>query len=126
MTRARTVLINSVMDINRNAIWKSPDQVPQGRIERMNKFWGDSTWKNAAYTENPQGNLFTSRDLVKLNNDAIVAEFRNRLKKVAGFPIVPEPLPMRNKNNVVVYYLFFASQKHVAQKIIDDIFAKYR
>jgi hypothetical protein len=62
---------------------------------------------------------------IKQNNDAIVAGFRARLRKVAGFPVVPEPLPMKNSNNAVVYYLFFASQKPVAQKIIDDIFAKY-
>jgi hypothetical protein len=39
---------------------------------------------------------------------------------------VPEPLAMRNTNNAVVYYLFFASQKDVAQKIVQDIFARYR
>ena len=36
------------------------------------------------------------------------------------------PLPMKNKKNAVVYYLFFASQKPVAQKIITAIFDKYR
>jgi hypothetical protein len=39
---------------------------------------------------------------------------------------VAEPLPMKNSTNAVVYYLFFASQKTVAQKIIDDIFKNYR
>jgi hypothetical protein len=34
-----------------------------------------------------------------------------------------EPLPMR-KNNII-YYLFFASPKAVAEKIIRDIFRKY-
>jgi hypothetical protein len=48
------------------------------------------------------------------------------LKKVAGFKPVPEPLPMKNSNNAVVYYLFFASHKDVAQKIIDDIFERFR
>jgi hypothetical protein len=33
---------------------------------------------------------------VKQDNDAIVAAFRERLKKVAGFNFVPEPLPMKN------------------------------
>jgi len=48
------------------------------------------------------------------------------LKKVAGFSFVPEPLPMRNSNNAVVYYLFLASAKPVAEKIIEEIFSKYR
>jgi hypothetical protein len=48
------------------------------------------------------------------------------LNKVAGFGFVPEPLPMRNSRNAIVYYLFFASPKAVAEKIITDIFTKYR
>jgi len=47
------------------------------------------------------------------------------LKKVAGFGFVPEPLPMRNSRKAIVYYLFFASRKAVAEKIITDIFGKY-
>ena len=33
---------------------------------------------------------------------------------------------MRNTQNAVVYYLYFASHKPVAQGIVEDIFAKYR
>jgi hypothetical protein len=47
------------------------------------------------------------------------------LNKVAGFDFVPEPLPMRNSRKGVVYYLFFASPKAVAEKIITDIFRNY-
>ena len=114
-----------VMDMNRNAIWNNPERVPQDGIERMTKFWGDESWKKAAYAESPQRNLFKT-EIVKQSNDEIVAAFTQRLKKVAGFQFVPEPLPMRNSTNAVVYYLFFASQKPVAQKIITDIFNKYR
>jgi len=45
--------------------------------------------------------------MVKQGNDDIVAAFRQRLKKVAGFKFVPEPLPMRNNTNAVVYYFIF-------------------
>jgi hypothetical protein len=55
-----------------------------------------------------------------------VKAFQKRLQTLAGFEFVPEPLPMRNSNNAVVYYLFFASQKPVAKKIIEDIFKKHR
>jgi three-Cys-motif partner protein len=114
-----------VMDMNRNAIWKDPDKVPASNVERMNKFWGEESWKKAAYAESAQTGLFWT-DLVKQSNDKIVAAFRKRLKEIAGFSFVPEPLPMRNSTNAVVYYLFFASQKPVAEKIISDIFKKYR
>jgi three-Cys-motif partner protein len=115
-----------VMDMNRNAIWKYPAGVPQDGVERMTRFWGDESWKKVAYVESAQGNLFSPPDLVKQDNDAIVTAFRDRLKDVAGFKYVPDPLPMKNSNNAVVYYLFLASQKAVAEKIIRDIFAKYR
>jgi three-Cys-motif partner protein len=126
-SRAVDMFLNfPVMDMNRNAIWRNPDQAPQEGIERMNRFWGDESWKQAAYAESPQHNLFSAPDLVKQSNDSVVAAFRDRLKKVAGFKVVPEPLPMKNSNNAVVYYLFLASPKTVAQKIINDIFEKYR
>jgi hypothetical protein len=32
---------------------------------------------------------------------------------------------MRNKQNAVVYYLFFASQNEAGKKIVTDIFRKY-
>jgi len=114
-----------VMDMNRNAIWKHPDKVPASGLERMNKFWGDDSWKQAAYAESAQGGLF-GRDMVKQTNQKIVSAFRKRLKDVAGFAFVPEPLPMKNSTNAIVYYLFLASQKSVAEKIITDIFKKYR
>ncbi|WP_426434219.1 three-Cys-motif partner protein TcmP [Bradyrhizobium genosp. P] len=115
-----------VMDMNRNAIWRNPDAVPRDGIDRMNRFWGDETWRETAYAEHPQGNLFGAPDIVKQSNEAIVRAFQERLRKVAGFQFVPEPLPMKNSTNAVVYYLFFASQKPVAQKIIEGIFNKYR
>jgi len=48
----------------------------------MNRFWGDESWKRAAYAESRQHNLFSSPDLVKQGNDAIVAAFQERLKAV--------------------------------------------
>jgi three-Cys-motif partner protein len=126
-SRAVDMFLNfPVMDMNRNAIWRNAEQTPQDGIDRMTRFWGDESWKRAAYAESPQQNLFSSPELIKQSNDAIVASFRERLVKVAGFKVVPEPLAMKNSNNAVVYYLFFASQKPVAQRIIDGIFAKYR
>ena len=113
-----------VMDMNRNAIWKNPDKAPAGGVDRMNKFWGDDSWRRAAYAEARQGNFF-GPELVKQGNEQIVAAFQDRLKKVAGFGFVPKPLPMRNSKRAVVYYLFFASPKAVAEKIITDIFHSY-
>jgi three-Cys-motif partner protein len=126
-SRAVDMFLNfPVMDMNRNAIWRNPESAPLDGIERMTRFWGDETWKQAAYAESPQYEFFSVPGRVKQDNDAIVAAFRERLRRVAGFGFVPEPLPMKNSNNAVVYYLFFASPKPVAEKIIESIFSNYR
>lgn len=125
-SRAIDMFLNfPVMDMNRNAIWRDPANVPRDGIERMTRFWGDDSWRRIAYAESAQGDLF-KENIVKQSNDAIVRAFVERLKKVAGFGYVAEPLPMKNKTNAVVYYLFFASASSTADKIVAEIFGKYR
>ncbi len=112
-----------VMDINRNVLWKNPDKVSPKQVERMDTFWGDQSWRDAAYKK--EETLFGLED-AKTTNDDIVQAFRERLKKVARFKYVPEPIPMKNKMGAIIYYLFFASQKPVASDIVESIFNKYR
>jgi three-Cys-motif partner protein len=111
-----------VADINRNVLWRDPIRVEQQQIERMNRFWGDGSWQDIAYSTS--GNLFRFPE--KETNEVIAEAFRQRLKKVGGFSRVPQPLPLRNSRGAIVYYLFFASQKDTAQDIIEEIFEKYR
>ena len=47
-----------VMDMNMNVLWKNPSGVPPAQIERMNRFWGDESWRDAAYRR--QDDLFGS------------------------------------------------------------------
>ncbi len=114
-----------VADMNRNVLWRQPERVPQDQIERMNTFWGDESWRDIAYVEPPQMSLFGDQDNEKVSNDIIAEAFRERLTKKANFEYVPKPIAMRNTQNAIVYYLFFASQKPVAAKIVTDIFKKY-
>jgi three-Cys-motif partner protein len=111
-----------VMDINRNALWHDPDAVSPEQRARMSAFWGDESWRQVGY-EQTQGLFGTMEE--KVSNDQFAEAFRDRLVKVAGFKRVPKPLPMRS-GNAIVYYLFFASQVDVAEKIVVDIFKKYR
>lgn len=111
-----------IMDINRNALWKNPQRVSAGGVKRMNAFWGDDSWRSIAYST--ERNLFGEPE--KEDNATIVSAYRERLKEVAGFSYVPEPIPMRNTKGAEVYYLFFASNKAVAAHIIRDILDKYR
>jgi three-Cys-motif partner protein len=110
------------MDMNRNVFWRNHDRVSPSHQERMTNFWGDDSWKSAAY-ETTQG-LFGEMQERTSNNDVAEA-FRTRLKEVAGFQYVPKPMPMRNSRGAIVYYLFFAAQERTADKIVKDIFAKY-
>src|SRR5262249_12642825 len=95
-------------DMNRNVFCLNPEFVAESDIERMNAFWGDETWRGDAYK--PQQMLWGPED-EKTDNETVAAAFRERLRNVAGFKEVPEPIPMRNTKGATIYYLFFASQK---------------
>ena len=112
-----------IHDMNRNVLLRDPNEADPKQIERMNAYWGDESWREAAYK--------SDRDLfddfvVKQRNEAIAGAFRERLRSVAAFDRVLPPLPMKNSIGATVYYLFFASQKPVAEWIVKDIFRKHR
>jgi three-Cys-motif partner protein len=111
-----------VMGMNRNVLWRNPDKVSAERSARMTAYWGDESWKDAAY--NTSQSLFGEPE--KESNESVARAFGQRLVKIAGFKRVPDPLPMRNSKGAIVYYLFFASQVEVAENIVKDIFRKYR
>lgn len=116
-----------VMDMNRNALWRDPDKVSGEHRERMTRYWGDETWFDATYQRSKQLGLFGGEEeWIKVTNGEVAKAFRHRLRQVAGFAHVPEPLPMKNSKGVVVYYLFFGSAKPVAGNIVEDIFDRYR
>lgn len=123
--RSLEIFLNfPIMDMNRNALWRKPDQAgPEGQA-RMTAFWGDDSWKTAAYRKQPL--LFGGAEDVKLENRDVVNAFADRLKSMAGFKYVAEPMPMRNSTNAVVYYLFFASQNRVGANIVQHVMDKYR
>jgi three-Cys-motif partner protein len=112
-----------VMDMNMNVFWANPDRVTAQNQKRMTRFWGDESWKDAAYE--PRQTLFG--EIQEKNSiKKVVDAFRTRLKSVAGFQYVPDPMPMRNTKSAIVYFLFFAAQQPAADKIVKEIFAKYR
>lgn len=114
------------MDMNRNALWRNPEQVGDENAARMTAFWGDESWKTAAYSPSIQKNLFGEESIEKESNHSIAEKFRERLQKVAGFSFVPEPIPMKNSTGATLYYLFFASQNSTADRIGRSILNKYK
>lgn len=122
--RSIEVFLNfPVADMNRNVLWRATDRVDQNQSQRLSRYWGDDSWRNVAYRS--ELNLFEVEQ-IKMDNETIAHAFRDRLRSVAGFAHVPEPIPMRNKNRAIIYYLVFASPKPVAAKIVSEIFNKYR
>ena len=122
------VFINfPIMDINRNVKRPHVDQVTPENIRRMDAFWGDRSWHDALYQPSPQMDLgLVESEKDKQSNDTLAEAYRLRLQEVAHFAHVPPPIPMRNSKGNTVYYLFFASPNKTANRIVSDIFAKYR
>ena len=112
-----------IMDINMNILLRNPERVPPAQVERMDKAWGDHSWREIAYERVPT--LFGESE-VKTDNETIAEAFRDRLQKVAGFKFVPTPIPMRNNQGATVYYLYFASPNKTGAKIVTSIFNKYQ
>lgn len=112
-----------VMDMNMNVLWRNPEAVAPAQIERMNRFWGDDSWRKSAYRK--EADLFGTRE-EKTGNEEVAQAYRDRLKKVADFKYVPAPLPMRNSSGAIIYYLFFASANATGGRIVEDIFERYR
>lgn len=115
-----------IMDMNRNTLLWKPELAEPDDVARMTRFWGDESWKQVAWMESKQPDMFRVTEPEKQPNKVIAEAFRERLKKVAGFAYVPEPLPMTNKKNVVLYYLFFAAKNPAAANIIKGIFQRAR
>jgi three-Cys-motif partner protein len=113
-----------IYDININVLHHDPETVLPSNLERMNSYWGDESWRRVAY-EKSDPDLFGNVDLEKVSNRKFAEAFRARLKNVAGFKKVPEPLAMCNSKGSTVYYLFFASQKGTAENIVKYIFEKF-
>lgn len=121
-----------IHDMNRNAKRKSLGDVDRKSRTNMTKFWGDESWHAAMFAPSNQGDFFRALggaetlELEKVDNDSFAAAFQKRLKEVAGFKYVPDPVPMKNSIGAVVYYLFFASNNDTGARIANAIMKGYR
>ena len=119
------ILLNwSIHDINRNAAWRDPSQLPPERVERTRRFLGDDTWREAAYARQPR--LFGGEPAYrKLPYEAIVRWYCERLRSVAKFQYVIDPLLVRTPSGKPLYYLLFASHNKTGAKIARAVFKKH-
>src|SRR4051794_14098482 len=111
-----------IMDINRNALRKRMEKSLQSKVDQLTRLVGDESCKDAGYRD--EEDLF-GKDSKKVSNEEFAEWFRQRLINKAGFKYVPKPMPMTTRNNAVIYYLYFASNKDTALHIVKDIFRKF-
>jgi three-Cys-motif partner protein len=112
-----------MMDVNMNVLKRNPDRVSEAQVARMDKAWGDHSWRDIGYRK--ERGLFGDIER-KTDNETFSEAFRKRLNRVAGFEFVPAPMPMRNEQGALVYYLYFASPNKTGASTVSDIFKKYR
>lgn len=115
-----------IMDMNRNVLLRKSEMSDEKENERMTAFWGDESWKEAAYAESAQRSLFGPADMEKTSNDSIANSFRDRLRNHAGFKYVPTPIKVKNSIGATIYYLFFASHNETGSRIAEHILNNHR
>jgi three-Cys-motif partner protein len=127
--RSIEIFVNfMVMDMNMNVLLRDPAKADTAQVARMDRFWGDGSWREVAYELSRQGSLFGEPEQVKVEgaNERIAEAYRVRLIDVAGFAYAPQPLRFVNSLRATIYYLFFASPNKTGNKIVEDIFRKHR
>lgn len=129
-TKAIDLIFNfPISDALRNALRRRqrPDQLHERLRTRWNLAWGDETWQHDLYRQNRNRCLFENdpdfaEDRERVSEGDIAKAYKERIKRVAGFNCVSEPFLLRNSQNSTMFYLFLASQKAVATKVMDYIF----
>lgn len=114
-----------MLDASRNVLLLEPSKAKAEQVARLTRFWGDESWRRIVYESDEFFGLETKR---RAAYSALATAFAERLREVAGFAYVPEPVVMRTKgmSGPILYYLFFASSSPVAERIVTYIFNKYR
>ena len=127
--RSIEIFVNfMIMDMNMNVLLRNPAKASGAQVARMDRFWGDRSWREVAYERSAQRNLFGDSEEVKVEdaNERVAEAYRRRLIDVAGFAYVPKPLRFVNSLGRTIYYLFFASPNRTGEKIVESIFEKHR
>ncbi|NVL89533.1 MAG: three-Cys-motif partner protein TcmP [Desulfobacterales bacterium] len=125
--RTTEIFLNfPLMDMNRNVLHKDLISADPDQIERMNKFCGSEDWQEILYRKGKD--LFGDTYQMKIGSNVQLGKWfmSDRLQKAAGFKFVPEPVLMRNSKGGPLFFLFFATYNETGNKIVSEIFNKYR
>ncbi|MGD0969672.1 MAG: three-Cys-motif partner protein TcmP [Candidatus Aquilonibacter sp.] len=109
------------MPMNRGALHRD-GEVSTEAAAAMTRFWGDDGWREAAYVR--REGLFTGLAPEKATDIEFAQAFCRRLKDVAGFHGTTAPIPMKNTQGAIMYYLIFALPIETARRAANGV-AKY-
>lgn len=123
-----------ILDITRNAKRKSIDDVDPVHRERMNAFWGTEDWHNVMVKPSDQQNFLGSLlgsgentpEVETVDGFEIAKAFQQRLQEAGKFKFVPDPVVMKNRNDGLLYFLFFAGNNATGNRIATHILNAYR
>src|SRR5437588_8672277 len=72
-----------IMDMNRNAFLWKPELADPDDIARMTRFWGDDSWRQVAWADSKQPDMFRVTELEKQPNK-VIAEIAWRPRLARG------------------------------------------
>lgn len=107
------------MDLLRNVCRKNFKKITPEGFQRMTAFWGDESWEDIVYEK--QG----SQTIRVGDTGKLALAYCRRLKEIAGFQFVLDPLPMRNYQGITLYYLIFACEDKLAKRVGGQIVRKF-
>jgi three-Cys-motif partner protein len=120
-TRAADFVINfMIVAANRGVLWRHREASEHAK-EAMTRFWGDTSWEEAAYQE--ERGLF-GPIRTKRGNLAIVEAYSRRLLALTPGLKIGTPFPVKTEGNSDIYYLIFGSMKGLGVKIWNEIARK--
>ena len=123
-TRALEVFLNfPVMALNRTVLPNNPNTLSEVQVDRMNRFWGTTEWRDDIYEEVPT--LFgpVEMKIRPTSGKRLGQLFRHRLHEI--FSHVSAPLVMTNSRNAPLYCLMLAGHNSTGVKVTQDVFRRY-
>ncbi len=66
-----------VLDMQRNILLLDPSKAKVEQVERMNRFWGDESWREIVYRSD-----FSFKYKVRASNSALASAFQDRLRRL--------------------------------------------
>ena len=108
---------------NGAALWTTSGHLTADDAEGMTRFWGDDSWRELAHGPAALNGSARGRTPTETPHAAVARAFGRRLKEVARFANVREPLALRDGDGAVAHYLFLAARNDTANHIVEDIFA---